>query len=132
MCPPRTVTCVLRPSQYQLLLTSRKVVNRDYVQSASNGGVDTGKIFQVNGVEIVKSNNLRSPTSTPIWPSTTWTARTPRGQVFHKSAVGTVKLMDLAMEAEYQIQRQGWLFIAKYAMGHGILRPEASVEIKTA
>ena len=49
------------------------------------------------------------------------------GLVFHKSAVGTVKLQDLSTESEYQIQRQGTLMVAKYAMGHGGLRPECGV-----
>ena len=52
--------------------------------------------------------------------------------VFHKSAVGTVKLKDLKMESEYDIRRQGTLMVGKLAYGHGILRPEAAVEIKTA
>jgi hypothetical protein len=36
------------------------------------------------------------------------------------------------MESEYQIWRQGTLMVAKYALGTGILRPEAAVELKTA
>lgn len=46
-----------------------------------------------------------------------------------KEAIGTVKLLDLATESEYQIERQGTLFVAKYAMGHGVLRPECAVSI---
>ena len=49
----------------------------------------------------------------------------------HGSAVGTVKLLDLATESEYQIERQATLFAAKYAMGHGVLRPEAAILVKT-
>ena len=49
-----------------------------------------------------------------------------------KEAIGTVKLLDLATESEYQIERQGTLFVAKYAMGHGVLRPECAVAVKTA
>lgn len=49
-----------------------------------------------------------------------------------KEAIGTVKLLDLATESEYQIERQGTLFVAKYAMGHGVLRPECSVAVKVA
>jgi len=49
-----------------------------------------------------------------------------------KEAIGTVKLLDLATESEYQIERQGTLFVAKYAMGHGVLRPECSVKILPA
>jgi hypothetical protein len=52
--------------------------------------------------------------------------------VTHPSAVGTVKLMDLAVESDYDIRRQGTLMVAKYAMGHGVLRPEAAVQIQTA
>lgn len=48
------------------------------------------------------------------------------------SAVGTVKLLDLAVEGEYQINRQGTLIVAKYAMGHGILRPECAIELSKA
>jgi hypothetical protein len=51
--------------------------------------------------------------------------------VMTKSAVGTVKLLDLATEMGYDMRRQGTLLIAKYAIGHGILRPECSVELKT-
>lgn len=50
----------------------------------------------------------------------------------HGSAVGTVKLLDLATESEYQIERQATLFAAKYAMGHGVLRPECAVEVYTS
>ena len=52
--------------------------------------------------------------------------------VSHPSAAGTVKLMDLAVESEYDIRRQGTLMVAKYAMGHGVLRPEAAIGIKEA
>ena len=53
-----------------------------------------------------------------------------RGLVMSKDAVATVKLMDLSVESEYQIQRQGTLIVAKYAMGHNILRPGMAVALK--
>jgi hypothetical protein len=37
--------------------------------------------------------------------------------------------MDLAVETEYQVERQGTLMVARYAMGHDILRHEALVEL---
>ena len=55
--------------------------------------------------------------------------------VMQKSAIGTVKLMDLAVErtsGDFEIMYQGTLMAAKYAMGHGILRPECAVEIKSS
>lgn len=123
--------CFVKPAQYYLLIEGTKITNRDYVLP-SNGGLDTGLILQVAGIPIVKTNNLAS-TNIATGPSAyqgnfSNTAAT----VMHKSAVGTVKLLDLAMEMEYDMRRQGTLMVGKYAMGHGILRPEAAVEIITA
>ena len=49
----------------------------------------------------------------------------------HSSAVGCVKLLDLATESVYLIERQSTLFVAKYAMGLGVLRPESAVVVNT-
>lgn len=43
----------------------------------------------------------------------------------HRSAVGTVKLKDMALERARRANYQGDQIIGKYAMGHGGLRPEA-------
>lgn len=43
----------------------------------------------------------------------------------HKSAVGTVKLRELGLEPARRPELQADQIIAKYAMGHGGLRPEA-------
>lgn len=47
-----------------------------------------------------------------------------------REAIGTVKLLDLSVQSEYQIERQGTLMVARYAMGHGVLRPECAVAVK--
>jgi len=47
--------------------------------------------------------------------------------------VGTVKLMDMQTEmsgSDYGLMYQGTLMVAKYALGHGILRPECAATIK--
>ena len=46
------------------------------------------------------------------------------------SALGTVKLRDLSVQSEYQVERMGTLMAASYAMGHDILRNECLVELK--
>ena len=51
------------------------------------------------------------------------------GVVFQSEAVGTVKLMDLSLESEYIMERMGTLMLAKYAMGHGVLREECCYEL---
>ena len=52
-----------------------------------------------------------------------------RALVMTKDAVATAKLMDLSVESEYQINRQGTLMVSKYAMGHNILRPACAVAL---
>ena len=48
------------------------------------------------------------------------------GLFMHRSAVGTVKLKDLALERARRANFQADQIVAKYAMGHGGLRPEAA------
>ena len=56
-------------------------------------------------------------------------AKQIRGFIFTPEAVATVKLLDLGMESEYQIHRQGTLMVAKYAMGHNVLRPATCIAL---
>ena len=93
--------------------------------------------MKVAGINIVKANtavNAFANVSQVTGTNNTYHGNfsTTVATVFHKSAIGTVKLMDLGMESEYDIRRQGTLMVAKYAMGHGVLRPEAAVGIKEA
>lgn len=126
---------VVKPQQYYNLVQSTDVINRDW---GGKGAYAEGEVLRVAGINIVKANNL--PT-TNIANGTVGagTGNKYAGDftnlsalVFHKSAAGTVKLMDLGMESEYDIRRQGTLMVAKYAVGHGKLRPESAVEIRNA
>lgn len=48
---------------------------------------------------------------------------------FQKEALGTVQLMGLASEMEWKMEYQANFMLAKYALGHGILRPECACRI---
>jgi hypothetical protein len=122
----------LKPEQYYLLVNSAaKAIHSDY-NRMDNGSLATGKVFRIAGIELVKTNNVPS-TNVTVGPSTyQGNFTTVVSVVAQRSAVGTVKLLDLALETDYEVRRQGTLMVAKYAMGHGILRPESSVEIKTS
>ena len=129
--------CVVPPATYYVLVENDKILNRDF--GGSNGIYAEGKVLKVAGINIVKSNTAVDAFTDQSAASSTGENNTYNGDfsntaaiVFHKSAIGTVKLMDLAMESEYDIRRQGTLMVAKMALGHGILRPEAAVEIQTA
>ena len=52
-----------------------------------------------------------------------------RALVMNKDAVATVKLLDLAVETDYMVNRQGTLIVSKYAMGHNVLRPAMAVAL---
>ncbi len=122
----------VKPLMYYTLINSgTKTINVDFNRDGS-GSVQSGQIFRLYGMEIVKTNNL--PTSNiTTGPSAYQGDFTNMLILFmHRSAVGTVKLVDLSVEMEYDIRRQGTLIVAKYALGHGILRPEAAVEAKTS
>lgn len=124
--------CFLKPAvYYNLLETNSKAISRDY-NPEGNGSIASGNMFRVGGIELVKTNNLPqtniSTGPTPYQGNYTNTA----ALIMHRSAAGTVKLMDVATEGEYLIEYQGTLMVAKYAIGHGILRPESAVEIKVA
>ncbi len=123
---------VVRPEQYYQLAQSTKLLNRDW---GGRGVYAEGTVFKVAGITIVKSNNLPS---TNIADGTVGAGTENRyggdftkclGVVFQKSAVGTVKLLDLAMEQEYLIEKQGTLILGKYAVGHGGLRPDCAIEL---
>jgi hypothetical protein len=129
--------CIVPPSTYYNIVENDKILNRDF--GGTNGVYADGKVLKVAGVNIVKSNTAVAAFTDQSGASSTGENNTYNGDfsntaavVFHKSAIGTVKLMDLAMESEYDIRRQGTLMVAKMALGHGILRPEAAVEIQTA
>jgi hypothetical protein len=140
---------VLRPSEYYKLITggsgavaiNTSAANKDV---GGSGSLASGSIAQVAGIQIYKSTHIPSTDLSAVSTGDGASSndifgaggvgyngdfRNSLGIVGHSAAVGTVKLLDLATESEYQIERQGTLFVAKYAMGHGILRPECAIEL---
>lgn len=135
---PEGRTVFLKPKQYNLLANGSKVLNVDYGNSG-NGDAASGRVMRVAGMEIVKATDIPTTNITGTGAAAGGAAGRQAVNasnvvaiITHKSAVGTVKLLDLATEMEYQISRQGTLIVAKYAVGHGALRPEAAVLLKTS
>ena len=150
--PQDNRVCILNPTQYyNLVRTGKDAINHDF-NDGSNGSIAKGEIITVAGIRILKSNQLPSLDETGgsesvlhgaagvknnvVTAANTGTLgysgidySTTRGIVFHQEAVGTVKLMDLSVESEYQMDRLGTLMLAKYAMGHNVLREECCYEL---
>lgn len=121
---------VVSPAIYYKMAQDTTIMNKDW---GGAGVYADAKVIRVAGIAIVMSNHL----PTGAQNATAGENNTYHGDftktkavVFHASAIGTVKLMDLALESEYDIRRQGTLFVAKYAMGSGVLRPECAIELK--
>ena len=127
--------CVVTPSTYYNLVQNDKILNRDF--GGQNGVYSDGTVIKVAGINIVKSNTavtaFADNSSAVSGTNNTYNvdAQYVVATVFHKSSIGTVKLMDLSMESEYDIRRQGSLMVGKMALGSGIIRPESSCLIKT-
>lgn len=123
-----------KPREYYKVLnqtTDKAVINRDF--TSGNGGLDTGLVVRIGGAEVVKTNGLPDTKNVISGPTAYQGNFTnSRGLMLQQSAIGTVKLIDVAVEMDYLIERQGTLLVAKTAVGHGILRPESAVEMKTA
>lgn len=87
------------------------VMSKDF---GTGGNLNTGAVPLIGGAKVYMSNNLPSGS---------------KGLVFTKDAAATVKLLDLGVESEYQVSKQGTLMVARYAMGHDSLRPECAVKL---
>ena len=143
---------ILPPSMYYLLVNSNKdAINRDY-NTESNGSVASGTVMSVGGIRLFKSNHVPTANESSSqdaihgsdgvkndvivagdnkgYSGLNYTAT--RGIVFQREALATVKLLDLSLETDYITERMGTLMLAKYAMGHNVLREEACFELTAA
>lgn len=128
--------CYLKPEQYYLLANATNAINVDF---SGKGSIAEGTVPQLAGINLIKTPHLPTSnvTGTGVDAGGAGGAQVVDASntvaiITHPSAAGTVKLMDLAVESEYDMRRQGTLMVAKYAVGHGVLRPEAAVQIQTA
>jgi hypothetical protein len=129
----------IRLNEYYKLANATNAVNIDF---SGQGSIAEGKVMKIAGIELIPTahfvtSNLSASTAVDAGSAVgSYPQRVNLSNyvalVAHPSAVGTVKLLELGVESEYDIRRQGTLMVAKYAMGHGVLRPEAAVGIRSA
>jgi hypothetical protein len=137
--------CVLPPSQYYALLNVPSVANAAWLNKdvGGEGSVAGGVVPSVGGVKIMMSNHIPTAdeSTTGATPSPLTSSRAGaykadysavRGLIFAQDAAATCKLLDLGVESEYQVERQGTIMVAKYAMGHNVLRPASAIALLSA
>lgn len=101
--------------------------------------IETGNIRNVVGFEIIEVPHLTiggsgddhdGANQKHAFPATgKVTVENVRALAWHKSAIGHLKLRDMAIERGRRINYQGDQIVAKMAVGHGGLRPEAAAAI---
>lgn len=123
----------LLPAQYYLLAQNESLLNKDI---GGSGAIKDGTVETVAGITLVKTNRVpRTNVSTPsgtVAAAAAGDFTTTRGIIATPMAAGTVQLLDMSMESEYEIRRAGTFMVASYAVGHDWLRPECAIELATA
>jgi len=117
------------PVTYYVAAQEPHLINKDW---DGDGSMSKGLFGTLAGIAIVKSNNVpmtNVPPSADVLPHYAGDFSKTAFHVMHEDAVGTVKLMDLSLESEYEVLFQATVMVAKYAVGHGILRPECAIEV---
>lgn len=123
---------ILRPADYYLLAQDTKVLNSDWHAS---GNFAKGIVNEIAGIKLIKSNNLPSTNIEAVTgEKNTYNGDFTNtvGLALQREAIGTVKLKDLSVQksgADFNVVYQSTLMVAKYAMGHGILRPGCAIEL---
>jgi len=102
----------MSPKNYNRLVQSG-AVHKD--MTSGNGGIDTGKVTQVAGHNIMVSNNIG----------------TNNIYMFTQNSVGVVKLLDIKSEVNYIPEKLGDLMTSSYAMGFGVLNNGCVVKMST-
>lgn len=123
--------CLLTPEGYSAVM---KALMPDSANYHALFDPNTGKLQTICGFEVIEVPHLLNDgvDGKHVLNTGVKTAGL-QGIVFHRSAVGTVKLKDLAMERARRAEYQADQIIAKMAVGHGGLRPEAvGIFVKTA
>jgi hypothetical protein len=120
----------LLPLAWYLLLEDGEFIHRDY---AGEGNKAHATMPFAADLQVLKSNNIPTAnnTSTTKVPSVLRDDfRECIGVAWHKTAIGCVKLLDLATSITPDERRQGTLLIAKYAIGQNWLRPECCISLE--
>ena len=106
--------CLLTPEGYSALI---KALMPDSANYQALFDPNSGKLQTICGFEVIEVPHfLNEGVDGKHKLNTKFTAAKLQGIVFHRSAVGTVKLKDLAMERARRAEYQADQIIAKYAI----------------
>lgn len=109
------------------------VLNRDFNPN-SFGISGFQEAMQIGRATVVKSNLIPKGdwrANSKVYSKYKIAMDTTEAVGFTRQAIGTVVLMDVAMEHERDVRRQSDFHVASMAVGHGALRPECAFEFRS-
>ena len=133
---PSQAFCALKPVDYFRLVRNKDLLNKDW---GGVGSYANAELPVVAGIPLVMSNHVPSQNDAVTTVGfdngdvieSTYSGDYSKLQaiVMTPDAIGTVKLLDMSVQSEWDIRRQGSLMVARMACGSGVLRPECAQEI---
>ena len=111
------------------------VLNRDFGHGGA-GGIDArAEMMNIDGVTIVKSRNIPTTdesSDTSVYSKYRSDFQNTAVVMWCPQSVATVKMLDTSMETERDVRRLEDFLVSKMFVGHGTLRPEMAVVLKSA
>lgn len=110
------------------------VLGRDSIADQSSGTMAT-EYLEIEGVRIFKTRNLpktNETADTSVYSKYRANYATTTGIIWTPMAACAAKLMDITVESTRDVRRLEDFQVSKMLAGHGKLRPECAIEIKTS
>jgi len=111
------------------------VLNRDFGHTGAGGVEGHAETMNIDGVTIVKSRNIPTTdesSSAGVYSKYRADFQNTAVVMWCPQAIATVKLMDISLETERDVRRLEDFLVSKMFVGHGILRPEMALVLKSA
>jgi len=122
---------VMNPTDYYLLVNTAQTngfsaINADY---GTSGSLAEGKVFRIDGIDIVKTNNLPTTNLSASGIDTYHSADFSKtvGLVGVQNCVGMTKLQSIKSTSHDDVRRLGDLLVSRQVVGIKALRPECCV-----
>ena len=131
---------VFTPDDYYCITQSSRAINVDFNgNNGSNGTIAQGETARIAGIPLFSSNHVSQPSYSlvagDVNPDYAQDLSNTRGLIFHRDAVGVVSLLSPSLQltgAEFRVQYQSDLMVARQALGIGQLRAECATAINVS